>query len=67
LELLSDPDRRARMARVGREKVKSHFTAESAVKQYAEIFEKMAESSRKQASEIPHLRPPHINPLHELV
>ena len=67
LELLSDPDRRARMARVGREKVKSHFTAESAVKQYAEIFEEMAESSRKQASEIPHLRPPHINPLHELV
>ena len=67
LELLSDPDRRAHMAKAGKEKVKSHFTAENAVKQYAEIFEEMAELSRKRASEIPHLRPPHINPLHELV
>ena len=39
---------------------------ENAVKQYAEIFEEMAELSRKRASEIPHLRPPHINPLLEL-
>jgi glycosyltransferase involved in cell wall biosynthesis len=66
LELLSDPDRRKRMARTGKERIRSHFTAENAVKQYAEIFEEMAELSRKQASEIPHLRPPHINPLHEL-
>jgi glycosyltransferase involved in cell wall biosynthesis len=67
LELLSNPDRRERMARTGKERIRSHFTAENAVKQYAEIFEEMAELSRKQASEIPHLRPPHINPLHELV
>jgi glycosyltransferase involved in cell wall biosynthesis len=66
LELLSDPDRRARMARAGKERIKSHFTAENAAKQYAEIFELTAELSRKRASEIPHLRPPHINPLHEL-
>jgi glycosyltransferase involved in cell wall biosynthesis len=66
LELLSDPDRRARMARAGKERIKSHFTAENAAKQYAEIFEQTAELSRKRASEIPHLRPPHINPLHEL-
>jgi hypothetical protein len=55
------------MARTGEERIRSHFTAENAVKQYAEIFEEMAELSRKQASEIPHLKPPHINPLHELV
>jgi hypothetical protein len=54
------------MARAGKEKVKSHFTAQNAVKEYAEIFEKMAELSRKRVSEIPHLRPPHINPLVEL-
>ena len=66
LELLSNPDRRERMARTGKERIRSLFTAENAVKQYAEIFEEMAELSRKRASEIPHLRPPHINPLLEL-
>jgi glycosyltransferase involved in cell wall biosynthesis/GT2 family glycosyltransferase len=66
LELLSDPDRRARMAAAGKERIRNNFTAENAVKQYAEIFEQMAEISRKRAAEIPHLRPPHINPLHEL-
>lgn len=66
LELLSDPERRARMAAAGKERIKNHFTAENAVKQYAEIFEQMVQLSRKRAAEIPHLRPPHINPLHEL-
>lgn len=66
LDLLADPDRRARMAAAGKQRIKNHFTAENAVKQYAEIFEQMAELSRKRAAEIPHLRPPHINPLHEL-
>ena len=66
LELLSDPERRARMATAGKERIKTYFTAENAVKQYAEIFEELSELSRKRASEIPHLRPPHINPLHEL-
>ena len=66
LELLSNPDRRERMARTGKERIRSLFTAENAVKQYAEIFEEMAELSRKRASEMPHLRPPHINPLLEL-
>jgi glycosyltransferase involved in cell wall biosynthesis/GT2 family glycosyltransferase len=65
LELLSDPDRRARMAAAGKERIR-HFTAENAVKQYEEIFDELAELSRKRASEIPHLRPPHINPLHAL-
>jgi glycosyltransferase involved in cell wall biosynthesis len=65
LELLSDPERRARMAMAGKERIKTHFTAENAVKQYAGIFGELAELSRKRASEIPHLRPPHINPLHE--
>ena len=66
LDLLSDPDRRARMAAAGKERIRSNFTAENAVKQYALIFEKMADLSRKRAAEIPHLRPPHINPLHAL-
>jgi glycosyltransferase involved in cell wall biosynthesis len=66
LELLADPDRRARMAAAGKERIKNHFSADNAVKQYAEIFEQMAEISRKRAAEIPHLMPPHINPLHEL-
>jgi len=65
LELLSDPERRARMAAAGQKRIKSYFTAENAVKQYAEIFEQLAELSRKRAAEIPHLRPPHIDPLHE--
>jgi glycosyltransferase involved in cell wall biosynthesis/GT2 family glycosyltransferase len=66
LELLSDPERRAHMATAGKERIKTYFTAENAVKQYAGIFEELAELSRKRASEIPHLRPPHINPLHQL-
>jgi len=66
LELLSDPERRARMAAAGKDRIKNYFSAENAVKQYAEIFEQMAALSRKRAAEIPHLRPPHINPLHEL-
>jgi len=65
LDLLSDPDRRARMAAAGKERIRSQFTAENAVKQYAEIFEELAAVSRKRRSEIPHLEPPHINPLHD--
>jgi len=66
LELLSDPERRSRMAAAGKDRIKNYFSAENAVKQYADIFEQMAQLSRKRAAEIPHLRPPHINPLHEL-
>jgi hypothetical protein len=55
------------MAVAGKERIRSHFTAESAVKQYAEIFEALADFSRKKAAEIPHLRPPHINPLRDLL
>jgi glycosyltransferase involved in cell wall biosynthesis len=66
LELLDDPERRMRMSAAGKERIRNYFTAENAVKQYAEIFEEMAALSRKRAAEIPHLRPPHINPLHDL-
>ena len=65
LDLLSDPDRRARMAVAGRKRIKSQFSAENAVKQYADIFEQSAAVSRKRASEIIHLRPPHMSPLHD--
>ena len=64
LELLDDPTRRTRMAAVGKERMRSRFTAENAVKKYAAIFEELGELSRKRASEIPSLRPPHIDPLH---
>ena len=67
LELLSDAGRRIQMATAGKERIKSHFTAQNAVKQYAQIFEEMAELGRKRASEILHLKPPHINPLREFV
>jgi glycosyltransferase involved in cell wall biosynthesis len=63
LALLADTGRRARMAAAGKERIRSQFTAEKAVKQYAEIFEHYAAVSRRRAAEIPHLTPPHINPL----
>jgi glycosyltransferase involved in cell wall biosynthesis len=67
LDLLSNPDRRAHMAAAGKERIRLRFTAENAVKQYAEIFEELAAMSRQRASEIPHLEPPHIDPLHDLL
>jgi glycosyltransferase involved in cell wall biosynthesis len=67
LDLLSDPDRRASMTAAGKERIRSDFTAENAVKQYAEIFEELAAMSRKRASEIPHLEPPHVDPLHDIL
>jgi glycosyltransferase involved in cell wall biosynthesis len=66
LRLLSDTDRQARMAAAGKKKIRARFTAESTASQYADTFEELAELSQKRASEIPHLRPPHINPLQEL-
>ena len=38
-ELLNDPERRAKMAGAGREKVKSRFSFKSMVKSYEEIYE----------------------------
>jgi glycosyltransferase involved in cell wall biosynthesis len=67
LQLLSDTDRHARMAAAGQKRIRAHFTAENTAKQYANTFEELASLSRKRASEIPHLRPPHTNPLQELV
>jgi glycosyltransferase involved in cell wall biosynthesis len=67
LDLLSDPDRRASMTAAGKKRIRSDFTAENAAKQYAEIFEELAAMSRKRASEIPHLEPPHMDPLHDIL
>lgn len=64
LALLSDPDRRARMADAGKKRIRSQFTADRAVQQYSEIFERFASTSRRRASEIPHLKPPHVDPLY---
>jgi glycosyltransferase involved in cell wall biosynthesis/GT2 family glycosyltransferase len=66
LELLRDRERRIRIAAAGRDRIKSHFTAENAVKQYAQIFEDLTELSRKRESTKPYLTPPHIDPLHDL-
>jgi len=63
LELLSDPERRARMAEAGKQRIQTHFTAEKAANEYATIFEQLGETSRKRAAEIPRLTPPHIDPL----
>jgi glycosyltransferase involved in cell wall biosynthesis len=66
LALLADPGRRTRMAAAGKERIRSQFTAEKAVNQYAEIFEHYAAVSRRRLAEIPHLTPPHINPLDDI-
>ncbi|HWP23042.1 MAG TPA: glycosyltransferase [Candidatus Binatia bacterium] len=66
LALLSNPERRARMADAGKARVRSQFTAEKAVEQYSEIFGQLAAGSRRRASEIPHLKPPHFDPLHDV-
>jgi glycosyltransferase involved in cell wall biosynthesis len=64
LGLLSDPGHMERMAKAAKERIRIHFTAERAVNEYAGIFEQFAALSRKSAGEIPHLKPPHIEPLH---
>jgi glycosyltransferase involved in cell wall biosynthesis len=64
LDLLSDPSRSAQMAKSGKERMRIHFTAEAAVNDYAEIFERFAALGRKQANETPHLNPPLLEPLY---
>jgi glycosyltransferase involved in cell wall biosynthesis len=64
LGLLSDLGRMERMAKAAKERIRIHFTAEQAVNEYAGIFEQFAALGRKSAGEIPHLKPPHIEPLH---
>jgi glycosyltransferase involved in cell wall biosynthesis len=67
LDLLADPDRRLAMAAAAKERIRSNFTAENAIKQYAEIFAELAAWSRKRSAEIPHLEPPHIDPLRDIL
>ena len=64
VDLLSDPSRMEQMAKAGGRRIAMHFSAEKAAKEYAGIFERFAALSRKRANEIPHLKPPHIDPLH---
>jgi glycosyltransferase involved in cell wall biosynthesis len=64
LDLLSTPSRLEQMAESGKKRVRTHFSAETAVNDYAEIFERFVASSRKQANQMPHLDPPHIEPLY---
>jgi glycosyltransferase involved in cell wall biosynthesis len=64
LALLSNPGLREQMAEAGKRRIRDCFTAEKAVEEYAKIFEQWAAHGRKQAETIPHLRPPHLEPLH---
>jgi glycosyltransferase involved in cell wall biosynthesis len=64
LSLLADPVRRARMKAAGQERVRASFTVAQAIKRYSELFEELAELSRRRSAETPHLRPPHIDPLY---
>jgi glycosyltransferase involved in cell wall biosynthesis len=64
LDLLSAPRRLKQMAEFGKQRMRLHFSAKTAVNEYAEIFERFAASSRKQANQTPHLDPPHIEPLY---
>lgn len=64
VDLLSDPSRMEQMAKAGRRRIAMHFSAGKAAKQYAGIFKRFAALSRNRANEIPHLKPPHIDPLH---
>jgi glycosyltransferase involved in cell wall biosynthesis len=63
--LLCSPIPTGKHAWRGCKRIRAHFTAEhgQTIRRY---FWELAELSRKRASEIPHLRPPHINPLQEL-
>jgi glycosyltransferase involved in cell wall biosynthesis len=63
LDLLSDPTRIEQMAKAAKERIRKHFSAELAANEYAEIFERLAALSRKQANEMPHLKPPLMQPL----
>lgn len=65
LDLLADSARRARMATAGKERIRAGFTVEKAVKQYSQLLEELADLSRRRSAEIPHLRPPHIDPLQQ--
>lgn len=49
LELLSDPQRRARLARAGRERVLSLFTLDTCLERYREVYDSLAGSTPRQA------------------
>ncbi|HEY1269462.1 MAG TPA: glycosyltransferase family 4 protein, partial [Candidatus Binatia bacterium] len=66
LELLSDPARRERMSRTGKERIRADFSVEKAVARYADIFEDCAALARKRRLSIPSLDPPHLNSLYTL-
>jgi glycosyltransferase involved in cell wall biosynthesis len=66
LELLSDPDRREKMATAAKSRIQLHFSAANAAREYSRIFEELARDSRKRAAEHGNLRPPHLSPIHLL-
>jgi hypothetical protein len=51
------------MSTASRRKFTKQYTAQHCAREYSQVFEELAELSRRRAHELPCLRPPHINPL----
>lgn len=63
IELLCDHKRRESMSAASRQKFTKQYTAEHCSREYSQVFEELAELSRRRGDELSFLRPPHINPL----
>jgi len=61
--LLYDHKRRQCMSIASKRKFTKQYTAQHCAREYSQVFEELAELSRRRAHELPCLRPPHINPL----
>jgi len=67
LELLDDPEWRARMAAAGKRRIEYGFTVDAAAAAYSGLFEALARLSRDRAARTVYLKPPHIDPLRAFV
>ena len=63
VELLNDPERRARMSIAGKSKFTAQYLTDNYVREYRQIFERLGELTRHRERQIPTLRAPHIDPL----
>jgi glycosyltransferase involved in cell wall biosynthesis/GT2 family glycosyltransferase len=63
IELLDNRERRECMSAASKRKFTKQYTAEHCANQYSQLFDELAELSRRRAHEVPCLLPPHINPL----
>jgi glycosyltransferase involved in cell wall biosynthesis len=63
IDLLSDPERRERMADAAKQRIRTGFTVDCAAEEYGRIFEELAGLSRDRAANAIYLKPPHVDPL----